>query len=82
MGFQGYPKISICYNGSNTEVATEVVITYVAEEGEPIQTERFKSAMDVREDEVIQSAIVKMIERADAKTVLLDENIQINRDNV
>jgi len=39
--------------------------------------ERFKSKSDAREDEVIQSAIVKMIERAEAKTVTQEEKISI-----
>ena len=39
--------------------------------------ERFKSKTDARQDEVIQSAIVKMIERAEAKTINLAENVVI-----
>ena len=77
MGFQGYPSIHITYNGENALTALEVVIRYLAEEGAPEQTERFKSVTDAREDEVIQSAIVKMIERADAKTVTVDETIHL-----
>jgi hypothetical protein len=45
------------------------------EAGAEIQEQRFSSKGDAREDEVIQSALVKMIERADAKTVIQVENI-------
>ena len=69
MGFQGYPKISLTYYGKTLSYATEVVVTFVLEAGAEIQTEKFSSKIDVREDETIQSAIVKMIERSDAKTV-------------
>ena len=69
MGFQGYPEISISYFGSTTEVAEKVAISFVAEEGAAPMEEHFHSKSDAREDEVIQSAIVKMIERSEAKTV-------------
>lgn len=75
MGFKGYPEISISYTGSSADVAEEVVVTFIAEEGSSPMEERFKSKSDAREDEVIQSAIVKMIERAEAKTVTLAEDI-------
>jgi hypothetical protein len=78
MGFQGYPEISIVYLGRNQESANEVAVTFVAEEGADPMTEKFPSKADAREDEVIQSAIVKMIERAQAKTVKLIEEIQVS----
>ena len=77
MGFQGYPKISIVYYGKTANFADEVMIEFVSEEGADIQTERFTSKIDVREDEIIQSALVKMIERADAKTVLQANSVLI-----
>jgi hypothetical protein len=69
MGFQGYPVISIAYSPQSAEIAEEVIVTFVAEEEAAPMVERFRSKTDAREDEVIQSAIVKMIERAGAKTV-------------
>ncbi len=39
--------------------------------------ERFQSKSDAREDQVIQSAIVKMIERSEAKTVRQAENVGV-----
>jgi len=75
MGFQGYPKISLTYCGKTTSVANEVVVEFTLEEGANIQTERFSSKIDAREDETIQSALVKMIERSEAKTVELTEGV-------
>jgi hypothetical protein len=69
MGFQGYPVMSIAYSPQGTEVAEEVIVTFVAEEEVEPMVERFRSKADAREDEVIQSAIVKMIERSGARTV-------------
>jgi len=69
MGFQGYPVISIGYSPESENIADEVIVTFVAEEEAEPMVERFRSKTDAREDEVIQSAIVKMIERSKAKTV-------------
>jgi hypothetical protein len=77
MGFQGYPKISLTYYGKTTSHADEVVIEFVLEEGADTQVERFSSKIDAREDEVIQSAIVKMIERSEAKTVVHMDGVLI-----
>ncbi len=71
MGFQGYPEISISYLPEGDNIANEVSVKFVAEEGAKPMEERFQSKLDAREDEVIQSAIVKMIERSEAKTVVL-----------
>ncbi len=77
MGFQGYPKISLTYFGKTSTHADGVVVEFLLEEGAEIQTERFSSKIDAREDESIQSAIVKMIERSEAKTVCQVEAISI-----
>ena len=77
MGFQGYPKISLTYFGKTPSFANEVAVEFIMEEGADIQTERFSSKMDAREDETIQSALVKMIERSEAKTVLLAEGVTV-----
>jgi hypothetical protein len=69
MGFQGYPEITLEYFGIAPSHASEVLVKFCLEEGAEIQKQRFSSTVDAREDEVIQSAIVKMIERSDAKTV-------------
>jgi hypothetical protein len=68
-GFKGYPSISLEYFGSSVECATEVVVTFTLEEGATAQEERFTSQTDARESEVIQSALVKIIERTQAVSV-------------
>lgn len=68
-GFDGYPEISLAYFGATTDCATEVVISFIAEAGAAPQEQRFTSKQDVREDETIQSVLVKIIDRADARTV-------------
>ncbi|PNH92282.1 hypothetical protein C1O24_20715 [Vibrio diazotrophicus] len=76
-GFKGYPQISIEYFGKTPDLATEVVITFLSEEnGEP-QVQRFTSDKDVREDEAIQSVLLKIIERAEANTVVESRAISV-----
>lgn len=77
MGFQGYPVISISYSGSTQNIAEYVSVSFAAEEGTTPMEERFQSSSDAREDEVIQSAIVKMIERSEAKTVNQAETVEL-----
>lgn len=77
MGFQGYPEISLLYFGQTKERAEEVAVLFVAEEGAEPMEERFQSKSDVREDEVILSAIVKIIERSEAKTVKQADAIEL-----
>ncbi|ALO34862.1 hypothetical protein CMT41_09140 [Colwellia sp. MT41] len=69
-GFQGYPQISLAYFGESTTCATQVVVAYTSEEGAEIQEQKFSCQGDVRTDETIQTTLWKVIERADAKTVL------------
>jgi hypothetical protein len=77
MGFKGYPQVSFSYFGETTEIATEVVVTFVLEEGSEPQEQRFSGQNDVREDEIIQSALVKIMERTEAKTVLEVEGVTL-----
>ena len=77
MGFQGYPEISLEYFGKTADCASEVSVKLIIEEGAEALEEHFKSADDPREDETIQSALVKMIERSDAKTVVQTEGVSI-----
>ncbi|RYY73281.1 MAG: hypothetical protein EOO52_17880 [Gammaproteobacteria bacterium] len=78
MGFQGYPQISLTYFGKTNNHANEVAVEFILEENAEAQTERFSSKIDAREDETIQSAIVKMIERSEAKTVIQNETVFID----
>jgi hypothetical protein len=68
-GFHGYPLVSLEYFGKTPDSASEVVISYTEEEGAEPQKQTFASGGDAREDETIQSTLLKIIERADAKTV-------------
>jgi hypothetical protein len=68
-GFNGYPQVSLEYFGETTDVATEVVISFIMDEGAEPQQQRFVSKVNVREDEAIQSILLKIIERAEANTV-------------
>ena len=68
-GFDGYPQIILAYFGATTEIATEVDVTFLVEQGAEPQVQKFTSSNDVREDETIQSVLVKIIERAESKTV-------------
>jgi len=69
-GFKGYPQISLEYFGESTACATEVVVRFTLDEGAEAQEQRFSSETDARESEVIQSALVKIIERANATSVI------------
>lgn len=68
-GFNGYPQISFAYFGKTAETATDVVISFIQEEGAEPQQQKFVSKTDAREDEAIQSILLKIIERAEASTV-------------
>lgn len=69
-GFKGYPQISIEYFGDKPDIASHVVVQFTLEENSPVQEERFASQFDAREDETIQTALLKIIERANANTVI------------
>ncbi len=69
-GFQGYPQITLTYYGKSVSCATEVVIGFILEEGDATQEQKFTSESDARKDETIQTTLLKVIERADAKTVV------------
>ena len=76
-GFQGYPQISISYFGESTNFATEVIVEFILEEGGLAQEQKLKSTSDARKDETIQTTLLKIIERADAKTVLEVEGVSM-----
>ena len=76
-GFQGYPQISIAYFGESTSCATEVVVGFISEEGAAAQEQKFSCKSDARKDETIQTTLLKVIERADAKTVLEVSGVSI-----
>lgn len=74
---KGYPQISLEYFGSTSDAASEVVVTFTLEEGGAPQEQKIASKSDAREDEAIQSVLVKIIERADANSVIEVEGITL-----
>lgn len=68
-GCHGYPLVSLEYFGITPDSASEVVISFTEEEGAEPQKQTFVSGGDARDDETIQSTLLKIIERAYAKTV-------------
>lgn len=70
MGFQGYPILTISYQMDDENIASTVLLSLVLEEGAEEQKQPFHAKGSVHEDESVQSAIVKMIERCEVKTVL------------
>ncbi len=68
-GFHGYPKLSLTYYGETTAWANEVEVSFTLEEGADVQIQSFSSDGDARSDEVIQTTLVKVIERSNVKTV-------------
>jgi hypothetical protein len=85
-GFHGYPLVSLEYfgkanSGKTPDSASEVVISYTEEEGAEPQKQTFASGGDAREDGTIQSTLLKIIERADAKTVSEVEGISTSSES-
>ena len=76
-GFKGYPQITISYFGASADCATEVVVQFTLEEKSEVQEERFRSETDARQSEVIQSTLVKIIERANVSSVVEIEGVSI-----
>ena len=52
-------------------------MTFILEEGAEPQEQKFVCDTDVREDETIQSVLVKIIDRADANSVMEVEGTAI-----
>jgi hypothetical protein len=69
-GFNGYPQVSLEYFGKTSDVATEVVVSFILDEGSEPEKQKFVSKSNACEDETIQSALVKIIERTNAMTVI------------
>lgn len=77
-GFQGYPLISIQYFGPSEVLATKVEVGFIQEENAEPMLETFNSESDIRQDETVQTTIIKIIDRVDAKTVTLQEKVNIH----
>ncbi len=76
-GFKGYPMVSLEYFGQTSNTATEVVISFTLEEDAAPQIQKFVSKNDAREDETIQSVIVKTIELSNANSVTQMDGVSL-----
>ena len=76
-GFKGYTEVTLEYFGKNATCATEVIVRFVLEEGAEAQEQKLVSENDIREDETVQSVLVKIIERADAISVVEVSGVSI-----
>lgn len=76
-GFNGYPQISLAYFGKTSDSATKVIVSFIADENAEPQDQTFLSDNDAREDETIQSALVKIIERTNANTVTETNGVSV-----
>lgn len=75
-GFKGYPLVTIEYVGKSTDSAHGVIVNLTLEEGADPQTQKLSSSIDARNDETIQSTLVKIIERTE--TVSVTESSQVS----
>ncbi|MFT4653028.1 MAG: hypothetical protein ACI82S_000671 [Patiriisocius sp.] len=76
-GFKGYPLIAIEYFGDKPNCATQVLVQFTLEEDSEVQEERFSSQTDAREDETIQTALIKIIDRANANSVTQTDGVTV-----
>ena len=76
-GFKGYPMITLAYYGNTKKCATEVAIQFKLNENDSVQEERFSCETEIRENELIQTTLVKIIERANANSVIEIEGVTI-----
>ncbi|MDP2571402.1 hypothetical protein Q8W40_04340 [Vibrio penaeicida] len=74
-GFNGYPQITLTYYGMTKDCATEVVVQFTPSEGDSIQEERFSCETEIRNSELIQTTLVKIIDRTNAKSVLETQGV-------
>lgn len=72
-GFQGYPLITIQYHCAAGQPPTAVTVGFKLDEAAEIQTQSFSTAADIRLDVGVQTTILKMIERTEAKSVTLED---------
>lgn len=76
-GFKGYPQDTISYSGKTSTMATQVSISYQENQDSEVQVQKFSSENEIRDDEVIQSVLLKIIERSDAATVVEEKQVKL-----
>lgn len=76
-GFHGYPIISIEYFGPSEALATKVEVGFIEQENAETMLETFNSETDIRQNETVQTTIIKIIDRVDAQTVTLEDAVKL-----
>ena len=76
-GFHGYPIISIEYFGPSEALATKVEVGFIEQENAETMLETFNSETDIRQNETVQTTIIKIIDRVDAQTVTLEDEVKL-----
>ena len=76
-GFNGYPKITLTYYGNTKDCATEVVVQFMLAEGDSAQEEHFSCETEIRDNELIQTTLLKIIERANVNSVIEIKGVKI-----
>ncbi|PML94697.1 hypothetical protein [Vibrio breoganii] len=76
-GFNGYPKITLAYFGPSKDCATEVSVQFTLNEGDSAQEERFSCETEIRNNELIQTTLLKIIERANVNSVIEVEGVTV-----
>ena len=57
-------------------LATKVEVGFIEVENAEPMLETFNSETDIRQDETVQTTIIKIIDRVDAKTVTLEDKVK------
>ncbi len=76
-GFRGFPAATVAYYGPDDTKATKAVVTIVpAKDAEPVHQAVFNSdAIDVREDPFTGDKVVAFVEKHEALSVLVAQEI-------
>ncbi|MEZ8859895.1 hypothetical protein [Vibrio sp. 10N.247.311.51] len=76
-GDHGYPKITLAYYGTTKDLATEVAVQFMLSEGDGVQEERFSCETEIRDNELVQTTLLKIIERANVNAVIEVEGVAV-----
>ena len=68
-GMHGYPLIEVHYYAGSSQIAEVMTVSLTSEAGATPYMERFTSSSDIREDHVMQTTLLKIIERTQAQSV-------------
>ncbi|NOY68624.1 MAG: hypothetical protein GXP53_03915 [Deltaproteobacteria bacterium] len=75
-GFRGYPVATISYYGPDNKIATKVAVGIVAGENEmPRDLKRWFKDSEIRNDLMVQDAILEFIRQNKVKSVVIADRI-------